>query len=78
MSDDLAARCFFDENAPLAVPQFDRERALAYLGHCYSQGLTWDDAAREMTQCLAERGVPPEGIARQLKIAGPLLRPWLD
>jgi hypothetical protein len=31
-----------------------------------------------MTQCLAERGVPPEGIARQLKIAGPLLRPWLD
>jgi hypothetical protein len=29
--EDLLAGCFMDEQAPLAVPEFNRERALKYL-----------------------------------------------
>jgi len=76
--EDLVLTCFLDEAAPLAVPQFNRERALKYLECCYKQGLSWEDAERQITECLAERGVPREGIMRQLKLAKPLLQPWLD
>jgi hypothetical protein len=76
--DDLLTACFFDENAPLAVPQLNREPALAYLACCYRHGLSWDDAARQIEAFLGERGVPPEGIRRQLMFAEPLFAPWLD
>jgi hypothetical protein len=67
-----------DDEAPLAVPEFNRERALAYLECCYKQGMSWDDAERQIADCLSALGAPPEGITRQLKIAKPLLQPWLD
>lgn len=76
--EDLVRRCFVDEAAPLAVPEFNRERALDYLACCYRQGLSWEDAERQIAACLHGLGVPPEGIARQLKAAKPLLQPWLD
>jgi hypothetical protein len=74
----LAVGCFVDEQAPLAVPEFNRERALKYLECCYQQGLSWQDAQQQIEHCLQELGVPREGIVRQLKIAKPLLQPWLD
>jgi hypothetical protein len=76
--EDLVASCFLDAEAPLAVPQFNRERALKYLACCYTQGLSWEDAERQIIECLGQRGVPREGIMRQLKMAKPLLQPWLD
>ncbi|HET9902823.1 MAG TPA: hypothetical protein VFQ27_03880 [Xanthobacteraceae bacterium] len=76
--EELVRRCFLDEAAPLAVPEFSRERALAYLECCYRQGLSWEDAERQIAACLSAMGVPPEGVARQLNIAKPLLQPWLD
>jgi hypothetical protein len=60
------------------VPQLNRERALKYLACCYAQGLSWEDAERQIVECLGARGVPREGIMRQLKMAKPLLQPWLD
>jgi hypothetical protein len=76
--EDLVRRCFVDDAAPLAVPEFSRERAIAYLACCYEQGLSWDDAERQIAACLREMGVPHEGVVRQLKTARPLLQPWLD
>jgi hypothetical protein len=60
------------------VPEFSRERAIAYLACCYEQGLSWDDVERQIVGCLRALGVPQEGIARQLKTAQSLLQPWLD
>ena len=76
--EDLVAACFTDEAAPLAVPELNRERTLKYLACCYAQGLSWEDARRQIEECLAQRGVPREGIVRQLQLAKPLLAPWLD
>lgn len=76
--EDLVATCFLDPDAPLGVPQLNRERALKYLACCYGHGLSWEDAERQIVECLAQRGVPREGIMRQLKLAKPLLQPWLD
>jgi hypothetical protein len=76
--EELVAACFTDEAAPLAVPELNRERALKYLECCYAQGLSWDDARRQIEACLAQQGVPREGIVRQLQLAKPLLQPWLD
>ena len=76
--EDLVAACFADEAQPLAVPELNRERTLKYLQCCYAQGLSWDDARRQIETCLAQQGVPREGIVRQLKRAEPLLAPWLD
>jgi len=76
--EDLVAACFLDDAAPLTVPQLNRERALNYLACCYAQGLSWADAGLQIRACLQEKGVPPEGILRQLKLARPLLQPWLD
>jgi hypothetical protein len=76
--EDLVLTCFLDPEAPLAVPQLNRERALKYLACCYAQGLSWEDAERQIVECLGARGVPREGIMRQLKMAKPLLQPWLD
>ena len=42
--EDLVAQCFLDEQAPLAVPELNRERTLKYLECCYQQGLSWEDA----------------------------------
>jgi hypothetical protein len=56
----------------------DRERALKYLECCYKQGMSWKDAEQQIQDCLQQRGVPREGILRQLKLARPLLQPWLD
>jgi len=64
--EDLVVGCFLDDRAPLAVPELNRERTLKYLECCYKQ------------DCLQQRGVPREGILRQLKLARPLLQPWLD
>ncbi len=76
--EDLALACFFDEQAPLAVPELNRERTLKYLECCYQQGMSWADAEQQIRDCLQQRGVPPEGIMRQLKFAKPLLQAWLD
>ena len=76
--EDLVAACFVDEHNPLTVPDLNRERALAYLQCCYEQGLSWEDAERQIARFLRERGVPPEGILRQVKRARPLFQPWLD
>ena len=76
--EDLVAQCFADASAPLAVPELNRECALKYLACCYAQGLSWDDARRQMEECLQRQGVPREGIVRQLARAKPLLQPWLD
>ena len=76
--EDLLIACFFDERAPLAVPELSRERTLKYLECCYSHGLSWDDAKRQIEEFLSQRGVPHEGVVRQLKMAKPLLAPWLD
>ena len=74
----LVASCFLDENAPLAVPELNRERTLKYLECCYRQGLAWEDAQQQMEEFLQRKGVPREGIIRQLIKAKPLLQPWLD
>jgi hypothetical protein len=76
--EDLVAGVFLDEQAPLAVPELNRERALKYLACCYQQGLSWGDAERQIEDCLQQKGVPREGVIRQLKLAKPLLQPWLD
>ena len=67
-----------DEQAPFAVPELNRERALKYLECCYQQGLSWEDARQQIEVCLQQRGVPHQGIVRQLQLAKPLLQPWLD
>jgi hypothetical protein len=76
--EDLVAGVFLDEQAPLAVPELNRERALKYLACCYQQGLSWADAQQQIEDCLQQKGVPREGVIRQLKLAKPLLQPWLD
>jgi len=76
--EDLALACFVDEQAPLAVPEFNREGALKYLECCYQNGLSWQDAEQQISECLQHRGVTREGIVRQLRLAKPLLQPWLD
>jgi hypothetical protein len=76
--EDLVAGVFMDEQAPLAVPELNRERALKYLVCCYQQGLSWADAEQQIEDCLQQKGVPREGVIRQLKLAKPLLQPWLD
>jgi hypothetical protein len=40
--------------------------------------MSWKDAAQQIEECLQQQGVPREGILRQLKLAKPLLQPWLD
>jgi len=76
--EDLVVGCFLDDRAPLAVPELNRERTLKYLECCYKQGMSWKDAEQQIHDCLQQRGVPREGILRQLKLARPLLQPWLD
>jgi len=76
--EELLFACFLDEHAPLAVPELNRERTLKYLECCYRQGLCWEDAKQQIEAFLKERGVPREGIVRQLTLAKPLLQPWLD
>jgi hypothetical protein len=76
--EDLVVDCFLDKGAPLAVPELNRERTLKYLQCCYACGMSWQDAEQQIEECLQERGVPREGIVRQLNLAKPLLHPWLD
>jgi hypothetical protein len=76
--EELLAGCFLDENAPLAVPELNRERTLKYLECCYRQGLAWEDVQQQMEEFLQRKGVPREGIIRQLIKAKPLLQPWLE
>ena len=76
--EELLAGCFFDENAPMALPELNRERRLKYLECCYRQGLSWAGVEQQMEQFLQRKGVTREGIIRQLKKAKPLLHPWLD
>jgi hypothetical protein len=76
--EDLVVACFLDDRAPLAVPELNRERTLKYLECCYNQGMSGKDVEQQIQDCLQERGVPREGILRQLKLARPLLQPWLD
>jgi len=76
--EDLVAQCFLDEQAPLAVPELNRERTLKYLGCCYQQGMSWDDAKQQIQAFLQQKGVRHQGIVRQLQLAKPLLQPWLD
>jgi len=75
MCKDLVASCFMDERAPLAVPELNRERTLKYLECCYQQGLSWEDAKQQIQAFLQQRGVPHQGIVRQLQLAKPLLQP---
>ena len=76
--ENLVGACFLDERAPLALPELNRERALKYLECCYLCGMSWDDAEQQIRDFLQARGVTQEGIVRQLKLAKPLLQPWLD
>lgn len=76
--EELVFHCFMDENAPLAVPELNRERTLQYLACCYQHGMSWDDARQQIEEFLERRGVPRQGIVRQLTLAKPLLQPWLD
>jgi hypothetical protein len=76
--EDLVGQCFLDEQAPVAVPELNRERTLKYLECCYRQGMSWEDAKQQMQAFLEQRGVPHQGIVRQLQLAKPLLQPWLD
>ena len=76
--EELVSACFLDETAPLAVPELNRERTLKYLECFYKQGLSWEDAEQRIQEFLQRKGVPREGIIRQLKLAKPLLQPWLD
>ena len=54
--EDLVAQCFMDEQAPLAVPELNRERTLKYLECCYRHGMSWDDprSSRSKTSCSSE------------------------
>ena len=45
---------------------------------CYRHGLSWDDAKEQIQEFLHQRGVPHQGIVRQLALAKPLLQAWLD
>jgi hypothetical protein len=74
----LLTACFFDVQAPLAVPELNRERTLKYLECCYRHGLSWEDTKQQIEDFLTQRGVPREGVVRQLTLAKPLLQPWLD
>ncbi len=76
--EDLVARCFMDEQAPLAVPELNRERTLKYLECCYQQGLSWDDARKQFLLFLLLGGVPHLGFVRMLALAKALLPPWLE
>jgi hypothetical protein len=51
---------------------------IRYLECCYQQGLSWEDAKQQIQALLQQRGVPHQGIVRQLQLAKPLLQPWLD
>jgi hypothetical protein len=55
--------------APLAVPELNRERTLKYLECCYRHGLSWDDAKQQIEDFLRQRGMPREGVVRQLTLA---------
>jgi hypothetical protein len=76
--EDLVAPCFINEQAPLPVPELNREHTLRYLACYYRHGLSWDDVRQQIHEFLQRRGVPLQGIVRQLALAKPLLRPWLD
>jgi hypothetical protein len=76
--EDLITACFLNDEAPLAVPELNRERTLKYLECCYSCGMSWEDVEQQIENFLQQRGVPREGIVRQLKLAKPLLQPWLE
>ena len=73
--EELLAGCFFDENAPMVVPDLNRERTLKYTECCYRQGLSWEDVEQQIEEFLQRKGVPREGIIRQLIKAKPLLQP---
>ena len=60
--EDLVAQCFLDEQAPLAVPELNRERTLKYLQCCYQQGMSWEDAKQQIQAFLQQRGVPIRGL----------------
>ena len=74
--EDLITACFLNDDVPLAVPELNRERTLAYLECCYSCGMSWEDVEQQIENFLQQRGVPREGIVRQLKLAKPLLQPF--
>ena len=38
--EDLITACFLNDDVPLAVPELNRERTLAYLECCYSCGMS--------------------------------------
>src|SRR6266446_5850214 len=42
------------------------------------KGMSWKDAELQIRGCLQRQGVPPEGIAKQLKLSQPLFQRWLD
>ena len=44
----------------------------------YRHWSVWADAKQQIQEFLHQRGVPHQGIVRQLALAKPLLQPWLD
>jgi hypothetical protein len=50
--EDLVAQCLRDGQAPLAVPEVNREHTLRSLECCYRHGLSWDDAKEQMQEFL--------------------------
>ncbi len=67
--EDLLTACFFDERAPLAVPELNRERTLEYLECCYRHGLSWDDAKQQIgcaCRSRSPRTQPRAAIARRI------------
>jgi hypothetical protein len=46
--EDFVGKCFLDEQAPLAVPELNRERTLKYLECCYQHGMSWEDAKQRI------------------------------
>src|SRR4051812_9015270 len=55
--EELLAGCFFDENAPMVVPDLNRERTLKYTECCYRQGLSWEDVEQQIEEFFQRKGV---------------------
>ena len=76
--EELVAGCFAGEQAPFALDDVARERALKYLQCCYENSMTWEDVRHQIEAYLVERGCTPAFIATQLQVAREKLQPWLD
>ena len=76
--EDLVVGCFLDDRAPARGPRIKSRAHVKVPGVLFKQGMSWKDAEQQIQDCLQQRGVPREGILRQLKLARPLLQPWLD